>query len=129
MDQPRIVAIARFAERAEQLAIEDLREADHGVERRAQLVAHIGEELRLGAARALGLVAGTQELRFLRLAIGDVARHGDDAGPVARRILGAQRPAAHLDPHIARGLGSARAADSELDGDGLVRWRTSATAP
>ena len=44
MDQPRIIAIARFAERAEQLAVENVGKADHGVERRAQLMAHIGEE-------------------------------------------------------------------------------------
>ena len=80
MDEPRIVAVARFAERAEQLAVENLGEADHGVERRAQLVAHIGEELRLGAACALGLVAGAQELGLLRLALGDVARDRDNAG-------------------------------------------------
>ena len=34
-------------------AEQQLRKADHGVQRRAQLVAHARQELRLGAARAL----------------------------------------------------------------------------
>ena len=36
--------------------LHDLREADDGVERRAELVADIGEELRLGAVGVLGPV-------------------------------------------------------------------------
>ena len=40
------------AERA--IALEELRVADDAVERRAQLVAHVGEELALGARRGLG---------------------------------------------------------------------------
>ena len=44
------------AERAEHAGFHDLRKADDGVERRAQLVAHVGEELRLGAAGFLGAV-------------------------------------------------------------------------
>ncbi len=84
MDEARIVAVAGFAERAEQLAVEDLGEADHRIERSSELVAHIGEELRLGAARAFGLVAGLEQLGLLRLAIGDVASDGDDAGAAAR---------------------------------------------
>src|SRR6185312_1177216 len=42
-------------ELAEQLALHDLGEADDGVERRAQLVAHVGDEARLGAAGLFGL--------------------------------------------------------------------------
>ena len=36
------------------IALQQLRVADHAVERRAQLVAHVGEELALGARRRLG---------------------------------------------------------------------------
>ena len=43
------------AERAEDAALHHLGEADDGVERRAQLVAHVGQELGLGAVGALGL--------------------------------------------------------------------------
>ena len=42
------------AERAEHARLHDLGEADDGVERRAQLVAHIGEEFRLGLVGLLG---------------------------------------------------------------------------
>ena len=44
--------------RAQQLVRDRLREADNGVERRAQLVAHIGQEVALGAVGQLGLHAG-----------------------------------------------------------------------
>ena len=40
-----------------------LRVSEHGVERRAQLVAHVGEELALGAARHLGPLARDRQLR------------------------------------------------------------------
>ena len=43
------------AERAEDAALHHLGETDDGVERRAQLVAHVGEEFGLGAVGALGL--------------------------------------------------------------------------
>ncbi len=45
-----------MAERAEQRLLHHLGEADHGVQRRAQLVADIGEELGLGAVGGLGPV-------------------------------------------------------------------------
>ncbi len=61
-----------------------------GVERRAQLVAHVGEELALGAVGLLGpdrqilgaggggleLAVGLQQLRRHHRALGDVAHHG-----------------------------------------------------
>ena len=50
-----IVAVLFRAERAEGLAFHQLREADDGVERRAKLVAHVGEEFGLGAVGHLGL--------------------------------------------------------------------------
>ena len=54
------------AERAEHAALHHLGEADDGVERRAQLVAHVGQELGLGAVRALGLRL------LLEVALGEV---------------------------------------------------------
>ena len=121
MDEPCIVAVARFAERAKQLAVDDLGEADHGVEWGAQLMAHIGEELRLGAAGALGLVTGAQDLGLLRLPIGDVSRDSDNAGSIEDAALrGLHRPAPHLDPDIARRFGWAGPAYSELDRNRLV---------
>ena len=42
------------AERAEHARLHDLGKPDDGVERRAQLVAHIGEEFRLGLVRFFG---------------------------------------------------------------------------
>ena len=55
------------------LALQDLRVAEHRVQRRAQLVAHLGEEIALRAVRHLGAVARDDELGvgsldpFLRL--------------------------------------------------------------
>ncbi len=53
-----------------------LGKADDGVERRADLVAHAGQEVALGAAGLLGVGAGLLEL-------GDVQRHDDEAGHAA----------------------------------------------
>src|SRR5271163_3599339 len=58
LHEPRIFMIARRAEWAEGLRFHELREADHGIERRAQLVAHGREEHRLHAVGLFG--------RFLR---------------------------------------------------------------
>src|SRR6476661_10084178 len=60
MNHACIVPIALLPQSAKQLPIEDLRESDHGVERRPELMAHIGEELRLGAGGALCLIARPQ---------------------------------------------------------------------
>ena len=54
-DVAAIFLILVGAERAEDAALHHLGKADDGVERRAQLVAHIGEEFGLGAVGALGL--------------------------------------------------------------------------
>jgi hypothetical protein len=52
-DMRAIVEIARVSEVAEGLLLHHLREADDVVERRPQLVAHIGQELGFGAVGAL----------------------------------------------------------------------------
>ncbi len=67
------------AERAEHAALHHLGEAEDGVERRPQLVAHVGEELGLRAVRALGLrllleVAFGEVGELLRLQLQRLAR-------------------------------------------------------
>jgi hypothetical protein len=47
--------------------------ADDGVERRAQLVGHVGQEVRLGRDGALGLIQRRLQLKLKGLALGDVA--------------------------------------------------------
>ena len=49
-----IGGIALIAQRPERLLVHDVREADDRVERRAQLVAHIGEEFALGMVGLVG---------------------------------------------------------------------------
>ena len=56
IDVARIFLIFRVTERAEQRLLHDLGEADDGVQRRAQLVADIGEELGLGPVGRFGAV-------------------------------------------------------------------------
>ena len=56
VDVLAVFVVFRRAERAEHARLHDLREADDGVERRAQLVADIGEELGLGPVGVLGAV-------------------------------------------------------------------------
>src|SRR5882724_4048276 len=84
-----VLAIAFLAERPQQLALEHLREADDGVERRAQLVAHGGQEFGLGAAGALGLLHG-----FMQRARG-AAEAQQEAGAVVE-----QRPVDRLGDEV-----------------------------
>ena len=85
---------------AEQAVAEHLGEADDGVERRAQLVRHVGEELRLHAARVLELdvlllqrLLELEPLSFDLLARGVV---GADQQVADDRVLGiAQRGDRH----------------------------------
>ena len=56
VDVAGVFLILGMAERTEQRLLHHFGEADHGVERRAQLVADIGEELGLGAVGRLGPV-------------------------------------------------------------------------
>ncbi len=87
-DVAAIFVIFVGAERAEHAGFHDLGEADDGVERRAQLVAHIGEEFRLGLIgvfgagfflgvffRELGQLLGLIFQRLLRLAQVGYRRH------------------------------------------------------
>ena len=63
-DVAAIFVIFVGAERAEHACLHDLGEADDGVERRAQFVAHIGQEFRLGLVGFLG--AGSFPRRISR---------------------------------------------------------------
>jgi hypothetical protein len=54
VDQVEVLAIARGLDRAEQPGTHDVGKADDAVQRRAQLVAHMGEEAGLRAAAVLG---------------------------------------------------------------------------
>ena len=74
MDVPCVVTVARVAESSKHLAMNDLREADHGVERCAKLVTHIGKELRFGEVCALGLVAARVIYFFFRALCSVVSR-------------------------------------------------------
>ena len=116
MDEPGIFAVARLAELAEQLATENVGKADHRVQRRAQLMAHIGEELGLGAACLFGRVAGALKFGLVRPALGDIAGRGNQAEAVPNR----DRPAAQLDRDVFHGVARARASDPEGDGDRLA---------
>ena len=62
-------------------AAQELGEAEDGIHRRADLVAHVGEELALRAVGGLGFVARQLELHFLLLELGNVLEaHQDTAG-------------------------------------------------
>ena len=112
------------AERAEHAGFHDLGKADDGVERRAQFVAHIGEEFRLGLVGFLGagffggvflgqfggaLLRGAQvgdgrhqplfavdQLFFVRLERGDVGADRDIAAVLGAAFADVQ-PAAVLE--------------------------------
>ena len=62
MDVAGIFLVARRADRPEAFLRDDLGKAQDGVERRAQLVAHIGEEGGLGGVRRFGLEALAQRV-------------------------------------------------------------------
>ena len=73
--------------RAEELGLHHLREAEDGVERRAQLVAHGREEARLGevgllgaAPRLVGVRLGLLQLGDQRVLLGPELQRGDGGG-------------------------------------------------
>ncbi len=95
----------RFAEVLEFL-LQHLGIADHRRERRAQLVAHVGQELTLGPVRVFGGLTSRLHGGLRRLALGDV---GVGPHPFAQTaILGEERHGAHR--HVAeRAVGAAQA--------------------
>ena len=68
--------VERFALRRAQraIALQQLRVANHAVERRAQLVAHVGQELALGARRGFGRLLRPAQLVVALAPIRDVAQ-------------------------------------------------------
>ena len=81
MDIADVVDVARMAKLAFGLALEDFGKADDGVERRPELVAHIGQELRLGAGGQLGIHLGLEQAVGQAFALDGVthgATHGVD---------------------------------------------------
>ena len=70
-DVARVVAVGRIFDRAEQLGLHHLGEAEDGVERRAQLVAHGGKEARLGVVGGFRAPARLVGNRFLLLELGN----------------------------------------------------------
>ena len=129
VDELRVVAPARGVELERVLVHQHVREADDGVERRAQLVAHGRKEAALRGVGALRLAARLVDRQLLHLAVGDVAHDRDHlaaravACVVAREI---ERTAAHLEPDEARGRAAALhavAAHPELDRAALAARR------
>ena len=101
VDQAGIFVAALGVDHQRRFLLQHFGEADDGVERRAQFVAHGGEEAALGGIGALGLGAGVFKRLLLQLAPGDVAQHRDDFATAVGAGIGAgllERPAAHLDP-------------------------------
>jgi hypothetical protein len=90
-DVAGIVEIAVIAEIAEQPVLHDLGEADDGVERRPQFVAHVGEELGFGAVGAFGRrlllkIAFGHLRQFLRLRLQLLAR-GLEVGDMHHELV------------------------------------------
>ena len=71
MDVAGIVPVRRHAVRPENFRLHHLGETQNGVERRAQLVAHLGEEARFGDIGGLGAAAGFVGDRFRLLELAD----------------------------------------------------------
>ena len=84
---------------------------DDAVHRRADFVAHVGEEIAFGTARGLGRLLGLEQLELAQLALGDVTP-GPFQPPPAPALALAHRAPAQLDPAPAAVLRPA----TQLDG-------------
>ena len=135
-DEFHIFAILGRLERTECAVEDQLREAVDGVQRRAQLVRHVGEELRLaevghvgGAARRLQLLGqqhqfagpgfeielGVLQLGLALLLGGDVGADGDIAA-AAGRMMADHQPALACQLAFAdEGLAAGEARQPDLD--------------
>ena len=76
---------SRCVARQRAIALQQLRIADHAVERRAQLVAHVGQELALGARRRFGGVLRPAQLVVALAPIRDVAQERAEEEAVVAR--------------------------------------------
>ncbi len=87
--------LGRAADQIHQLALfareagvgQHVGQAGHAVQGRADLVAHIGQELALGAAGGLGLGERRGQRLGVALQFGDVNPHADHAAVAGRRVL------------------------------------------
>ena len=64
--------------RAQLVQLQELEHAEHAVHGSPELMAHVGEERRLGPLSLTGGLHGPTRLRFNPLAFGDVADHPED---------------------------------------------------
>ena len=114
---------------AERGARQHAGDADHAVQRRADLVAHVGDEHALGGVGALGDVAGGLQLELQRLARGDVDGGADrPPGPAVRRAR--DQPGARQHPFVAAVLAAhpqfgagVRGLAAEVGGEVLLERR------
>ncbi len=90
VDVAGVFIVLGRAERAEHLVLQDFRKAEDGVERRAELMGHVGQEFRLrpvGAFRAFLLDeivgVGDRELSLLAVPEFDGKRRGRRSSPSA----------------------------------------------
>jgi hypothetical protein len=94
---------------------QQLEHPEHAVQRRADLVAHVGQELRLGAGRGERLVARDRELGLDALVLGDVVPHRQHAA-VERCRIDAERPPLGRRVLVGSHLAGQRSAHHRLDG-------------
>ncbi len=131
VDEAGVLRAAPEIEPQRVFFLQHVGEADDGVERRTQFMAHGGEEAALGGVCPLGLGAGVFERQLLAFALGYVAEHCHDFAPALTRKLRArrplERPAAHFDPDELHGGGAAGvgclAPNAKLDGAVLTQRR------
>src|SRR3954468_8832713 len=89
MNVLEVFAVAFTADGTETLRHHDLGEADDGVERRADLVADLGEKVGLGGGGLFRLVPCLRELLLNFFPSRDVAKHpAEPIGPVTGRSHG-----------------------------------------
>ena len=131
VDVAHVVAIARIADRAEALVHDDFGEAENGVERRADLVADLGEEVRLQRAGAFGLATGVAEFALDLLPGREIAQDGAEfrrrAAKAAERhedgdrtaLMGARHELATV---VEYALHAARLHAVEIGGGGLLAF-------
>src|SRR5262245_51723611 len=78
VDELGVFVTTRSVDHQRTFLAEHFREADDGVERSPQLMAHGGEKPALGSVGALGLGARELDRLSLLLALRDIAHDGDD---------------------------------------------------
>ena len=81
MDIVRVFEIAPDADGAEHLGLDHFGETEDGIQRRAKLVAHIGQELGFGPVGEFGGFLALYEFLFRFFAGGNVGQPGERGGP------------------------------------------------